>query len=252
MLNSNYAQNHDELKRQMIIYATEIFSQKLRDFGLESYNGENLCWYRVLDHSIVQSVCFVSTFKMPFLVDVVYGLHPFYVPVPIPRKHYIPPHKLEFDETTILLRKVQVGLKKCFPGTTINCLLTPERGAEWLDIEVFPLFRKYQTEEAVYEYWKNVYFGSSEAPDCTHTFMDMVIYQNDVPLFSACYEQWKEDFDNLLSYPKMPRTLQPAFDSLKAKFEVFQTGNREPYLPLLEKKREKFVREIRAKLGIAV
>lgn len=241
-----------ELKRQMMIYSAEIFAKKLEDFGMKSYHDEGLCWYKVENGEVLQSVYFVSETKYPFLVSIFYGLHPLYYRLNVPLNHYIPTYKLGHDETMIFLRGVQRGYKKMLPGTTINYLRTPERGAEWLDLEVFPLFRDHQTASSVYSYWKSVYYGPNLGK-CFDRFgfYEQVIYENDVPLFEVVYNERKPDIDRPLPL-RASKILRENRHRLEQIMDVFRTGDCSSYLVMLEERKKKLIRQLEARVGIMV
>ena len=240
-----------ELKRQMMLYSAEIFANKLEAFGMKSYHDEGLCWYKVVNGEVLQSVYFISETKYPFLVSVFYGLHPLYCQMKVPMNHYIPTYRLSHDETMIFLRGVERGAKRILPGTTINHILTTERGAEWLDIEVFPLFRTCNTSNSVYMYWKDFYFGSNAPAYCSHAFIDQVIYRDDTALFDACYNQYRHVYNDS---PEFIRTLPASWrrtrDDLIVRLDVLSTGNRDPYLAILEQRKQKRLKQLESKLGI--
>lgn len=241
-----------ELKRQMMIYSAEIFAKKLEDFGMKSYRDEGLCWYKVVNGEILQSVYFISETKFPFLVSIFYGLHPLYYQLKIPMNHYIPTYKLSHDETMIFLRGVERGYKKTLPGTAINYLRTPERGAEWLDIEVFPLFCEHQTAASVYSYWKSVYYGPNPGKCFDQMgFLEQVIFENDVPLFDVCYNEWKPVIDRPLPIGES-KLFRDYRHKLERIMDVFFTKDRSSYLIMLEERKKKLIRQLEDRVGIMI
>lgn len=135
---------------QMKKCAKEIYEKKLIDAGFISYNNEGLSWYKVINGCILQSVYLHSPFSgAPLFMEEGYGCHPLFIPAPIPRKVLGESYE---DETMLRVRKEP--RYRTYEGTQVMCRNTEERGAEVLDTDVFPVFRKVRTEEDAYRLHK--------------------------------------------------------------------------------------------------
>ena len=120
-----------------------IYEDKLISAGFVSYNNEGLSWYKVLNGCILQSVYLYSLFpRAPFLMAEGYGCHPLFIPAPIPQKVVFN----EFWEDEIMQCALKGFQHSTYEGTQVLCRNTEERGAEVLDTDIFPIFRKINTE----------------------------------------------------------------------------------------------------------
>lgn len=238
------------LKEKMVQYATGIFSEKMTKFGFLSYNSENLSWYRVVNHQVLQTVYFFTEFRFPFLVSIGYGVHPLYIPAPLPQKFYIPPSAVQDTEVMWWLREAVAGKHVLYENTSINCLDTPDHGAEWLDKAIFPVFQELKTERLVYEYWLSIY--SHSKPKVSQAFLDQVIYQGDDLQYSWCAQIYRTRYDNMSAHTYKDRRTLELLAKLKPQLEALEMGKRDEYLAVLEERKKKFVKKLESKLGIEV
>ena len=80
----------EEEKEHMQRCARGIYAEKLKKAGFISYNGDDLSWYRVINNEILNTVYLFSSLNMfsitPLRMEVGYGMHPLFIPAPIPQK----------------------------------------------------------------------------------------------------------------------------------------------------------------------
>lgn len=237
--------------------AKEIYEKKLINEGFISYNNEGLSWYKVINGCILQSVYLHSPFSgAPLFMEEGYGCHPLFIPAPIPRKVLGESYE---DETMLRVRK---ELRyRTYEGTQVMCRNTEERGAEVLDTDVFPVFRKVRTEEDAYKLhrercmetiaWYNkrnpgeplqiigsewladeaIYFDDNEMQ---RMMIDQLIYQRE------CMKS-----GDMMSTPTKREWYQK-------RIEAIQDGAREPFLMMLEARKKRFIRDLERKVGIQI
>ena len=235
-----------------------IYEKKLINAGFISYHNEGLSWYKVLNGSILQSVYLHSLFpRAPFLMEEGYGCHPLFIPAPIPQKVLFS----ELYEDEIMLRVRKEPRYSTYEGTQVMCRNTEERGAEVLDTDVFPVFRKVRTEEDAYKLhrercmetiaWYNrrspgeplqiigsewladeaIYFDDNEMQ---RMMIDQLIYQRE------CMKS-----GDMMSTPTKREWYQK-------RIEAIQDGAREPFLMMLEARKKRFIRDLERKVGIQI
>ncbi len=237
------------LKAQMVCYTTGVFAPKLEAAGFRSYRGENLSWYRLVNGELLQTVYFYSPFNFPMLVELGYGMHPLYLPAPMPQKIHISSY---FNsEIMWWLRGGTLGGKRLYKDTCINCLATPEMGAELLTERIFPIFEENQTIDAAYEYFKNLYLGMP--PGWTsESFMDQVIYRGDADMYDWCLQHFRGWYDLISGYKFKTKEDEQRLKRFKPKIDALETGNRDACIEALEMQKKKFIKKLERELGIRV
>lgn len=237
------------LKSQMICYVTGVFAEKLKSAGFVSYNDENLSWYRVINSKILQTVYFYSMFKFPFQVAIGYGMHPLFVPAPIPEKLYISISNIDNGEINWWFRKEFSGPKVFYPGTAINCLNTPEHGAELLDSDLFPMFEEHTTEDSVYTHWRLKYLKTHKT---TEYFVDQAINQRDQSIYEDLISFWYWRYVRVCD--KNQKTSQDLrfIEIMEHRLDAMRTKNEDEYIAILEERKKKYAKRLETKLKIKV
>lgn len=70
-------------------YSRGVYADFLKKEGFKSYNGDDLSWYRVVNHEVLQSFyIFTIGGSFPITPTLGYGVYPLYVPVPFPMRPY--------------------------------------------------------------------------------------------------------------------------------------------------------------------
>lgn len=153
----------EEEKEHMQRCARGIYAEKLKKAGFISYNGDYLSWYKVINNEILNTVYIFSSLNMfsitPLRMEVGYGMHPLFIPAPIPQKIIF----FDYWEDEVM----QVVYPHCRREvydqiTRVTCYDTPGRGAEFLDDEIFPAFAQASTEDEVYRIHAKNYLINNE------------------------------------------------------------------------------------------
>ena len=248
-------------KKEMIQRcARGIYAEKLRNAGFVSYKGEDLSWYKVVGKDVIHSVYIFSSWDMmPLLLQIGYGVHPLFIPAPIPQKVVF--HSTWSDE---VMQEVFADAKRRIydEKTEVMCFSTKEMGAEWLDTDVFPVFDRVKTEEAAYELHKQKCLDlirriKEKNPDSqmqtigSNWLVDEAIYFDDKEMQERLLDQLHRQKEWLQSSTISPQE-EKRLTWLCAQLNAIEDGKREEFLELLEGRKKRFIGELQRKLGIAV
>ena len=240
--------------------ARGIYAEKLRNAGFVSYKGEDLSWYKVVNSEIVQTVYLFSSWGMtPLLIQIGYGVHPLFIPAPIPQK-------IIFNESSndeVMQKVFDKEKHRIYDSETcVMCCDTKEMGSELLDTDVFPVFKQAKTKETTYEFHKQKCLDliqriKEENPDSqmqtigSNWLVDEAIYFNDNEMQEKLLDQLHRQVKRLQS-----RTISPQGEKRLAwrcaQLNAIEDGKREEFLELLEGRKKRFIGELQRKLGIAV
>lgn len=245
-------------EEQIKYCALNIYSHKLKNMGFVSYNNECTSWYRIINNEIINSVyLFSSMGHAPLLMEIGYGIHPLFIPAPIPQKLiFTGSHN---DE---IMREVRGQFKySLYQGTSVMCHNTEERGAELLDTEVLPIFMKAKTELDAYIIHRNLFFNKINSRNneknkfeiqvaVSGWFADEAIYFGDIDTQMIIIKQliWQKEC--------MERgDMHSGCEKLKwqnARISAIQYGEIDNFLTMLEARRRRFIKDLDRKLGIKV
>ncbi len=240
--------------------ARGIYAEKLRNAGFVSYKGEDLSWYKVVNSEIVQTVYLFSSWGMtPLLIQIGYGVHPLFIPAPIPQK-------IIFNESSndeVMQKVFDKEKHRIYDSETcVMCCNTKEMGAELLDTDVFPIFKQAKTKETTYEFHKQKCLDlirriKEENPNAeiqimgSNWLVDEVIYFDDNNMQEMLLNQLYHQKEWLQS-SKIPPQREKRLTWLCAQLNAIEDGKREEFLELLEGRKKRFIGELQRKLGIAV
>ena len=248
-------------KKEMIQRcARGIYAEKLRNAGFVSYKGEDLSWYKVVGKDVIHSVYIFSSWDMmPLLLQIGYGVHPLFIPAPIPQKVVF--HSTWSDE---VMQEVFADAKRRIydEKTEVMCFSTKEMGAELLDTDVFPIFKQAKTKETTYEFHKQKCLDlirriKEENPNAeiqimgSNWLVDEAIYFDDNNMQEMLLNQLYHQKEWLQS-SKIPPQREKRLTWLCAQLNAIEGGKREEFLELLEGRKKRFIGELQRKLGIAV
>ena len=134
------------------------YPEVLRDAGFVSYNGEDLSWYKVLNHEVLQTVYLYSDCgRFPLTLEIGYGIHPLFIPAPVPQK--VVTQGLWWNEvhTSIMLPTPQAPLAV---NACVSCPTEGRHGIERLEEIAFSKFNQTQLPGP---YWPN---PGRKSPPC--------------------------------------------------------------------------------------
>lgn len=232
-------------------WARAHFSEKLKKAGFVSYGNEDLSWYKVVNNEVLLTVYIYASFSIASIGMVGYGIHPLFINAPVPQKAYVSGWS---DNEVMIQVFLRAPVNRLFDANTfVMCPDTPERGAECLDNIIFPLFSNIHNIEDCYAFHKQRWIeaekrrevrgDSPDYPFATNDFIDMAIYMEDKEIYPKCVHdlESRRNWSNKKEQARMELQRQ-----------VFELGQREEYLKVLEKRRNQFVRRLNKKLGFSI
>lgn len=242
------------LKEHLQRYVRAVFAETLRGNGFASFQGEDLCWYKVVNHEVLHSVYFYTRHRyIPIFPQMSYGIHPLFQEVSIPIKAYTrDPYAEKGDE---LMRELLLGLPNGVynENTLVNCPDGDGRGLKYLQ-NILPEFAQSTDLQSTYLLHKKFYESTRFDPNepcwelMSLAFIEEVIYQGDSQVYSICLEE----IDKKLRSFENPTTkweldfVRNCTDYRRAILE-----DRAAYLAVLEERKRKFVKKLQ-KAGIEV
>ena len=255
-----------ELKKDMQLYGKEIYTNDFLKAGFVSYNDENLCWYKVINHEVLCSVYILLSWRVPPLIPSLhYCAYPLYVPVAVPESSVVERDVFRWvgNIQTAHLKLEYYGIRnprngdlaeRFFRDTDIQQSSARRRGAELLQEITFPEFEKIHNQEDCYAlhraYWLKENIDDYERSGRTHNlifpfaFIDEVICNEDEEMYPYCILRIQKMFDTFLAEKYAP-LWQMQLDALNG-------IRREEYLAYLEERKRKFVKKLEKKLVIQV
>ncbi len=250
---------HGLSKIEQIKYcAKSIYAEKLKNAGFVSYKGECTSWYKIANNEVVNSVYLYSALGFyPLLMEIGYGIHPLFIPAPIPQRViFIGSHD---DEVM-----TEVGGKfkySLYCGTSVMCHNMKEWGAELLDTDVFPRFGDVKTEMDAYishrkicidriEKYKENSNGGQMQIVGSEWLADEAIYFNDEEIQNMMISQLIHQREYMKNGDMMSTPTKREW--YQKRIEAIQDGAREPFLMMLKARKKRFIRDLERKVGIQV
>lgn len=251
----------EEEKEHMQRCARGIYAEKLKKAGFISYNSDDLSWYRVINNEILNTVYLFSSLNMfsitPLRMEVGYGMHPLFIPAPIPQKIIF----FDYWEDEVM----QVVYPHCRREvydqiTRVTCYDTPGRGAEFLDDEIFPAFAQASTEDEVYRIHAKNYLinnekhysnGGKKQIYGSDSLIDEAIYFNDNEMQRMLLEQVRDQYISLKE-GRMTSNRKKRLEWKRAQLEALQDGKKHEILQILETRKIRFANELNRKLNIII
>lgn len=176
-------------------YIEVVFGNRLRKAGFVCPDDKLLCWYRLNDNRIVNSICFFSRWpNVPVMPEIAYGIHPLFVKPFSNSDIYIP--NIPEDERFFITVMADEGKKKHFAPYASDILVYSENGleADVLDRVILPQMDAVKTLEQCYLFHRKMFrsatFGMSSL------MIDEAIILND----SAAQERCRINVDKMISH----------------------------------------------------
>lgn len=259
-----------ERKEQLQRCARAYHADMLRSEGFVSYKGEDLSWYRVINHEVLQSVhLFFDSLRWPSL-RMGYAAHPLYmipwVPLGITPKRTVP----WGDE--IMLEDLYPHSECIFSkDTPISCPRTEKNGAERLTDVVFPILREIHTARDAYLFHKQRFlkqvteeyqrYGEKSLEGAMHISAELgdeVVYFEDEEMYSVCLKcarnrlkTYEKDFANGIQIESLNEYEKRYFNSSRLHIAAIEDGKREEFLQEMNLRRNQTIKKLK-RAGIEV
>lgn len=228
------------LKDELRIYSERYYAKHLEEAGFLNYRKDLLNWYRISNGVICHFHILSAHSRLPMLMFV-WLIHPTYVATNL----NFPASYNRYDDP-MLFYAHKIGFQSHLvePGGGINVPNLPQRGAERLFEEFFPMVEPLQTRESVHKFWKEEILTQSKNPRTSlfnltkPDFADEALMMQDSEMYAPCIENIKvrlarKQFSHLFS--RSP-------ELLKAQLKALQGENVDQYLSMLKERKASFLK----------
>ena len=245
-IRSSYANEH--AKR----YIQAVFEQRLKEEGFICHDDRLLCWYRIVNDTIVNSIIFFSRWRtFPLWLDIAYGIHPLFIEPVFTRNVCLtnrPQDTVRFNEQSIVedcpinamsYQTFSEDIQVIAPGVK-------GRGIYTFDEILLPLMNKIQTVDQAYLFHlqsvcneesggaRSVYLSPFSS-----SLIDMSIFLNDIEVIDAAKEIVDQSID-FYSKEKLRIMTQGEKEQNLMHWQqikrMIRDGNRDDYLSWLKQR----------------
>ncbi len=257
MIGKLMANNH--VKR----YVEAVFAGRLREEGFVCPDDKLLCWYRVTNDNIVNSIIFYSVWSSPLVLFAGYSIHPlFQNPVFTASAVFKDrPFESELFCEQALVEDYPVN-SMCYSNFSHDIpVMVPGvggRGIYTLDGIILPKMKQAASIEACYQmhkdsrlrgYCENV---ATKFRTVAGVFIDEAIYVGDSEVYPYCMESTErhiEQSQKRCAAAPHKRALREALNEWELRKAALAEGGREEYLPILNARLEANRKALQKKLG---
>ena len=244
------AKNKQEINLHSKRYIEAIFEKRLREEGFVCPDDKLLCWYRLKNGEIINSVVFYSLWhKMPLMLSIGYGIHPlFQKPAysnsvtfpqrPLDRQFFSPQSIVEnYPINAMAYAPYSEGIQVMAPGHD-------GKGVYTFDSILLPQMEAITTIDACYQRHKEDIVNSSVSDlsvkygAISDVFVDEAIYIGDKEVYQYCAKSinkhiawFRKCCDEKADKKKYLMELQ----KWELRKSALLDGTREEYLHILEK-----------------
>lgn len=249
-------------------YVQQVFERRLREEGFVCPDDKLLCWYRIKNQEVVNSLIFCSAWtQLPLFLDIGYESAPLFTePVYIPN--------VNFNETVHFRHDCFQRTGNFEAGSFKNANLIPYspdiqiyapghagRGIYTFDEILLPFFEQTATIEACYCAHKQFHLdhdtrlGGRLFGDASREFIDEAVYLDDAEVYPYCTDR----IDNAIMLyteltqrkpkdQKLPEILNH-WEQLKV---AIGDGGRKEYLDVLNSRKERNIAKLSKRLGVTI
>lgn len=245
------ARNKQEINIHTKRYVQAVFEKRLREEGFVCPDDKLLCWYRIKDETIVNSIIFYSAWSnMPVMLSIGYGIYPLFHKPPYTNGVNFPqgcygqeefthqPIVENYPISNMAYTPFSDGIWVCAPGHdgkgiyTFDSVLLPKMDA------ITTIESCYQRHKAIREsknYDRPVRYNS-----VSDTFVDEAIYMDDrdvYPYFENSIERHIAWFQKCYAEKTDKKKYQQELQKWELRKSALLEGAREDYLHILERNR---------------
>lgn len=236
-------------------YIEAVFAPRLREEGFFCPDDRLLCWYRIKNNEIIQSVFFFSCWSnLPLLLQIAYGVHPLFVTPHFMTDVYCPGRPMDerFHEMTI-----QEGDTRLFAPYSdealVYCPQADGYGVDTFNSVILPILDRIDSMEKCYDYNKKIIRGN--IAKMSITAIDEAIYLNDLQAIDDCKEALAKripHYQNLVEmFPNNKEYAEGLVQSQMQKQALYD-DQREEFLRSIEQRKQKTIKFFRKKFGITL
>jgi hypothetical protein len=249
-------------------YISTVFEKRLREEGFTCPDDKLLCWYRIKNNCVVNSIIFFSSWpNVPVWLEIGYGIHPLFAkPVYTPSVYFSsrPRDEERFQEQAIVENCSfgETGYKKYSNDIFVLAPGRDGRGSYTFDGVILPQMESVRTVDQAYEFHKRRRLNCATADsqgseyklrELSCTFVDMAIFSDDTEVYPDCkkntidainlYERFCSRFPNNAAY----RNELQHWNMIQA--ALFDGGRRE-YLSFLKQQENTNISYLKNKLHV--
>ena len=244
-------------------YIEAVFAARLREEGFFCPDDRLLCWYRVLNHEILQYLYFYTIHRdYPLQIQIGTGCHFLFTEPVWITDVYFPGRPLAaglIQDYTIFERsRERVG--SLGKDVYVDMPTTGGRGVYTFDEVILPHMQAIETPDQCYQMHRRA-LTNYEAPPGTlfqaplsTAFIDEVINMHDAQVYPSCIERVEHDIifcKNLLQTKPDKQEYQQYLQTAQMQKQALVEEKRDIYLQILEKQRKRTIKWLK-KMGIPV
>lgn len=217
-------------------YIEAVFASRLREEGFAPSSDTLLCWHRIVNNEIVNSIGFFSRWaNLPLMLEIGYGIYPLFVKPFHYSDVYLP--NRPWDERFFEVKITEPSVNTFAPYSSDTMVLSPAeqgRGISTFDSIILPQMDSVRTIEECYRINRKL---SQPRPfGMTLTMIDEAILLNDILAHDNC----KRAVEKMLVYYKKQSELYPNQKEYKEALTQIQIQK----AALWDKKCEEFLASI--------
>lgn len=247
-------------------YISMVFEKTLQEEGFTCLDDKSLCWYRVRNNEILDTVIFcTSDSRMPMMLDVQFEVSPLYfAPISTTSVKYTSNAHVRWD----CVKRIPIYELVCGERSAISLfnndiqVYAPtegNRGLYILNEVVLPYFRMHSTPHDCYQSHKNVHlnidprYKSQIFSNMSLDFMQEAIYNDDAMVYPYCKDRALKAinmYNNLTEKKPHNQELVSALREWKLLQDVVVDKRRNEYIEILEQRKVRNIEFLKRKLHI--
>ena len=236
-------------------YIQAVFADRLKEEGFVCPNDKLLCWYRVVNNELIQSIYFFSQWSnLPLMMEIGYGIHPTYHKPFSSSDVYISNQPYDERFYTVSIGS-DLPVQHYSPYSSEILVYAPisdGRGITTLDHVVLPTMNSIKSVEECYRFHRKMYCHSSFG--MSTIMIDEAIQLGNTAAFPNCIRA----LDKMISlyikdceqYPSR-KEYQDKLQYARHQKAALLTEDRKPYLEILEQCQAKNLQQLK-KWGILI
>lgn len=247
-------------------FIQDVFADKLLSEDFVCPDDKLLCWYRVVNKEIVNSICFYTVWSdFPLMISIGYGIHPlFTLPARIPSV-YAPnrPTDMEIFLHQGLIPNPDIGHCHMSMYSSDAQVSAPEGGFGIYTLEgaLLPIMDSVRTIEECYQMHKQQYLSQAMIPAehkfgaASIAFMDEAIYCNDTevfPCFAPVLGNRIRFYETECGAHPTSKALLSTLQHVMQQKQALYEGRRTEYLEYLVQQKQANIVQLTKKYGITL
>lgn len=249
-------------------YVQEVFEARLRDEGFVCPDDKYLCWYRIKNKEVLNSLIFCSSWpQMPLFMSIGYEISPLFIdPIYIKNVNFNDSTHIRYDsfQRKAILEAGPINAANLAPYSAEIQVLTPRhagRGIYTFDEVLLPLFENVVSARECYSIHKQYHidnsnqYGGTLFGNASREFIDEAVYWDDTEVYPHC----RARIEKALKMYKMLVTKKPSNQQLQDILKHWEQLHvalfddaREEYLGILELRKENNIEKLRRKFGVEI